>query len=122
MLFTDRSDLVQCFSCMLLVKSWKPAYDPWHEHISRSPECEHVLLMNGRTAVMSIGQTVPEKKPASTARVGNLSKCTTCLINELCIVLLPCCHYNVCFDCASRTRSCSVCTRTPKGFVKVYMS
>lgn len=41
------SDTLVCYHCGVSLSGWEPNDDPWIEHASKSPQCQHVIMMKG---------------------------------------------------------------------------
>lgn len=64
--YTGQGDLVRCFSCGQGLKNWDPDDDPWIEHARFFPDCNHILINNGREFVQMVGEMFRETNGSGT--------------------------------------------------------
>lgn len=47
-------DIVQCFSCGLILHNWEKTDEPWFEHSKWNPKCIFVLLCKGSQFIENV--------------------------------------------------------------------
>lgn len=133
-LFIGVGDRVKCFWCSGELICWRPDEDPWKEHAKVYPTCQYVLNVKGAEfvkecerltdiyALYDIEIDLFEGCNTTESRSNDAPEsqtCKVCLENELSIVILPCCHYCACSECASALKVCPICRAAFRGFIKV---
>ncbi|XP_025098299.1 uncharacterized protein LOC112566359 [Pomacea canaliculata] len=60
--YTGEGSTVCCFYCGVQVGNWRPAMNPWHEHVRGQPTCQYLIQMKGEDFVKEIQKEQrPEK-------------------------------------------------------------
>lgn len=106
--YMGRGDIIKCFNCDITVKNLHPTDDVNQLHFAQFENCEFLQMYSDKEEKI---------KKETTSSV-----CKICLINDSCVVFLPCKHLACCMNCSVALNQCCICRKDIWSYLKVYVS
>uniref|UniRef100_A0A182NKN4 RING-type domain-containing protein n=1 Tax=Anopheles dirus TaxID=7168 RepID=A0A182NKN4_9DIPT len=122
--YTEKSDIVTCFSCGGTLKDWMEGDDPWVEHADNFSGCHYLNLVKGAEFVQqcqtrrSTEGSIETRAHCKTSEqhvdepeVSDEKLCKICYSNPYNTTFVPCGHVVACAKCASAVDRCPLCNQ-----------
>jgi baculoviral IAP repeat-containing protein 7/8 len=123
--YKGQNDEVTCFSCRGTLEDWKEEDVPWEQHMTWYSNCRFVGSMFTPKQIretrlkfwwpeQGVGSPVEgwdfeNMRISEGPKENSNGQCKVCMEEKLDVVLIPCMHVIVCFNCSEKLNTCPIC-------------